>query len=143
MKSILLAVVALAMVPLAALAQHGPAVGEPRPAPASPPRPAHLGRFPAGPVSRFAGRDLTAWRGGYWWHGWRGGRIGWWWYADGAWYWYAAPAYPYPDYVPETYIAGAGAPPASGFSWWCANPPGYYPDVRGCPTPWRAVVREP
>ena len=94
-------------------------------------------RFAPGPIARFRPRDIDAWRGGYWWHGFRGGRIGWWWFAGGAWYWYAAPAYPYPGYVADDYLPGSGAP--GGVSYLCSYPAGYYPHVRACPSGWRMV----
>lgn len=91
------------------------------------------GHFAAGPIGRFGARDLATWRAGYWWHGWRGGRVGWWWFAGGFWYWFASPVYPYPTYVPGDWIGGGY--PAPGAVWWyCDNPPGYYPYVQGC---WR------
>jgi hypothetical protein len=91
------------------------------------------GHFAAGPVGHFGARDLATWRAGYWWHGWRGGRVGWWWFAGGFWYWFAAPVYPYPGYVPDDYVGG-GYPAPGAVAWWCDDPPGYYPYVRGC---WR------
>src|SRR5580698_8536164 len=57
----------------------------------------------AGSISHFGARDLDAWRGGHWWHGFRDGRAGWWWWADGFWYWYDAPVYPYPLVVGDYY----------------------------------------
>jgi hypothetical protein len=133
MKTFLISLCALVALPAAALAQR--AIG---PTHAAAPTRQH---FSAGPVGRFAARDLATWRDGYWWHGWRGGRIGWWWFADGNWYWYASPAYPYPAYVPDYYIAGAYPTAPPGPVWWyCPNPPGYYPYVHDCPTPWRAVA---
>jgi len=129
MRKLLIAACALAAVPWmsvpsAALAQ-----------------PAHVGgpHFAAGPVGRFAGRDLAAWRGGYWWRGWRGGRAGWWWFAGGYGYWYAAPVYPYPAYVGDVSVAGAYPAPSGRVWWFCDNPAGYYPYVRDCPAPWRPV----
>ena len=100
-------------------------------------RPPSVGHFAPGPVAHFGARDLATWRGGYWWHGWRGGRVGWWWFAGGFWYWYAAPIYPYPTYVPGDWVGGY---PAPGTVWWfCDNPPGYYPYVQGC-WRWRPVA---
>jgi hypothetical protein len=102
-----------------------------------PPPGFHGGHFAPGPVGHFGPHDLSTWRGGYWWHGWRGGRVGWWWFAGGFWYWYATPVYPFPDYVPDDWVGGY---PAPGSVWWfCDNPPGYYPYVQGC-WHWRPVA---
>ena len=91
------------------------------------------GHLAPGPVGHFGARDLATWRAGYWWHGWRGGRVGWWWFAGGFWYWFAAPVYPYPGYVSDYYVGG-GNPAPGAVAWWCDDPPGYYPYVQGC---WR------
>jgi hypothetical protein len=134
LKTLMVAVAVALALPGAALAQHsGTGHG------AGPPPGMHGGsHFAAGPVGRFGARDLATWRGGYWWHGWRGGRVGWWWYAGGFWYWYASPIYPYPGYVPDYYLGG-GYPAPSSVWWFCDNPPGYYPYVRGC-WHWRPVA---
>jgi hypothetical protein len=134
LKTLMIAVTASLALPGAALAQHG-GMGHG----AGPPPGMHGGgHFAAGPVDRFGARDLATWRGGNWWHGWRGGRVGWWWFAGGFWYWYASPIYPYPAYVPDYYLGGGY--PAPGSVWWyCDNPPGYYPYVRGC-WHWRPVA---
>jgi hypothetical protein len=93
--------------------------------------------LPPGPVARLAPADLATWRSGYWWHGWRGGRAGWWWCAGGYWYWFASPIYPYPTSVPVAVVGGGN--PAPRAVWWrCDNPAGYYPYVRGC-WHWRAA----
>ncbi len=134
LKALIVAVAAALALPGAALAQHG-GMGHG----GGPPPGMHGGgHFAAGPVGRFGARDLATWRGGYWWHGWRGGRVGWWWFAGGFWYWYASPIYPYPAYVPDYYMGGGY--PAPGSVWWfCDNPPGYYPYVHGC-WHWRPVA---
>ena len=155
MRKLLIAACALALIPGAALAQyhpylHGrvyhpalhPHFGDPRPG--FGPGPGPLTHFAAGPIAHFGARDMSAWRGGYWWHGWRGGRFGWWWGAGDFWYWYEAPIYPYPDSVADYYVAANHPAPQAGATWWyCADPPGYYPTVRGCPTPWRPVAATP
>ena len=96
----------------------------------------HLG---AGPIGRFGARDFDAWRGGFWWHGFRGGRIGWWWFADGFWYWYDAPAYPYPGYVGDYYVPSEVYAPPGDVRYYCTYPAGFYPYVHACPTGWRVV----
>ncbi|HEY1426816.1 MAG TPA: hypothetical protein VGF50_09105 [Caulobacteraceae bacterium] len=99
------------------------------------------GHLAAGPIGRFGPHDMATWRAGYWWHGWRGGRVGWWWFAGGFWYWFAAPIHPYPSYVPDAFVAG-GYPAAGAVWWYCDNPPGYYPYVQGC-WRWRKVMASP
>jgi hypothetical protein len=98
--------------------------------------------FGAGPIGRFGARDFDAWRGGFWWHGFRGGRIGWWWLADGFWYWYDAPVYPYPGYVGEYYVPSDAYAPPGQVWYYCGYPAGYYPFVHACPTGWRVVPAE-
>jgi hypothetical protein len=71
-------------------------------------------------------------RGGHWWHGPYGGRVGWWWIVGPDWYWYPAEIYPYPDpFIP--------AAMASGVWYWCDAYQQYYPYVGACPSGWRAV----
>jgi hypothetical protein len=133
LKTLMVAAVAALALPGAALAQHG-GMGH---GAGAPPGMHAGGHFAAGPVGRFGAHDLATWRAGNWWHGWRGGRVGWWWFAGGFWYWYASPIYPYPGYVPNDFVAGGY--PAPGAVWWfCDNPPGYYPYVQGC-WHWRPV----
>jgi hypothetical protein len=114
-------------------------------------------RFGGGPVGHFGARDLNAWRGGFWWHGFRGGRLGWWWFTDGFWYWYDAPAYPYPGVVADYYVPGEEYGPDEGPApdygppggpnsspsghpfYYCYKPAGYYPRIPACPSGWRVV----
>ncbi len=129
-----------AAVPAAALAQHyyGPHGGRFYGAP-------HYyygGRYWYGPAPRFYG---PGWGGGRWYHGWYGGRPGWWWIVGGNWYLYPAPVYPYPDpyALPVTVLPAPPAVtgPAPQQSWyWCANPAGYYPTVPQCSVPWQPVA---
>jgi len=98
--------------------------------------------FGAGPIGRFGARDFGAWRGGFWWHGFRGGRIGWWWFTDGFWYWYDNPVYPYPDYVGDYYVPSEAYAPPGQVWYYCSAPAGYYPYVHACPTGWRVVPAE-
>lgn len=81
---------------------------------------------------------------GHWVHAWHDGRFGWWWVGPGDfWYWY--PASVYYDYSvppPVDYIAPAG--PAPQPTWYyCDSAKGYYPNVRSCPSGWRAVPANP
>ena len=101
-------------------------------------------RFAVGPIGRLGPRDQSppgaAATGG---NGWRSGRLGWWWFVGGFWYWYNAPVYPYPVYVADYYLAGE-LPAQGGPMWYyCYNPAGYYPYVRSCAGPWRAVPATP
>jgi hypothetical protein len=92
------------------------------------------------------------WATGRWVHGWYGGRYGWWWAVGPSWYWYPRPVYPYPVYVPAyddpNYVPEAGYPPPQNVqpqaqSWYyCANPQGYYPEVRDCDH-WQEVPASP
>jgi len=92
------------------------------------------------------------WRGGYWHHGWYGGRWGWWWVVGGIWYYYTAPIYPYPDpYVPGPVVvvqqqSQTPPPPTEApTQYWyhCSAPEGYYPYVPECPGGWQAVPATP
>jgi hypothetical protein len=107
-------------------------------------------------VAHFAPHDFAVWRGGYWHHGWMGGRFGWWWFAGGAWYFYDQPVYPYPTEVSELTIVEPAAPPppvvvqqppaaapAAPSYYYCDNPAGYYPTVQTCTMPWRPVPIAP
>ncbi len=88
-------------------------------------------------IHRFHEHDIGRWRSGAWHHGFHGGRNGWWWVVGGVWYFYPAPVYPYPDpYAPPV---GAPPPPQPQTYYYCDDPPGYYPYVPECRTPWRAV----
>lgn len=101
-------------------------------------QPAERSGFAAGPVNRFGARDVERWRGGHWFHGERGHRLGWWWFAGGLWYRYAAPVYPYPDYVADDYATDGGP------VWYrCENPPGFYPYLQSCPSGWETVPTAP
>jgi hypothetical protein len=86
-------------------------------------------------IHRFREHDFERWRGGHWVNGRHGGRLGWWWVIGPSWYFYPQPIYPYPDpYQPPTI-----APPPPAMYYYCDYPPGYYPYVAACPTPWRQV----
>lgn len=92
----------------------------------------------------FSRPGLARWSGGRWSQTCWGGRCGWWWATGGLWYFYAAPVYPYPLVVsPITYAAPVYDPadetdlaPQPAYSYYCDNPPGYYPAVPQCSTPW-------
>lgn len=108
---------------------------------------------PGHDVHSFSRQDSARWSGGHWNHTCWGGRCGWWWATGGLWYFYAAPIYPYPLVVsPITYAEPAyypddasvapyapgvtGLAPQPAFSYYCDDPPGYYPAVPQCNTPW-------
>jgi len=76
-------------------------------------------------------------RGGHWYHGWHGGRYGWWLAGPGlAWTYYDYPYWgSYPDY--DNY--GYSQPYASQTWYYCSDPAGYYPYVAQCNTGWQAV----
>ena len=83
------------------------------------------------------------WSGGRWSQTCWGGRCGWWWATGGLWYFYAEPVYPYPlvvspiTYADPAYAAGVtDLAPQPAFSYYCDDPPGYYPTVPQCSTPW-------
>jgi len=101
------------------------------------------GHFGMGSIDLFGARDFDAWRGGHWWHGFRGGRLGWWWFTDGFWYWYDEPAYPYPDYVADYSVPSEGYAPPGEVWYFCYEPRGYYPYVPACPSRWRVVPANP
>src|SRR5205807_5357045 len=80
--------------------------------------------------AHFSPAEREMWTGGRWVHDWHDDRLGWWWTVGDDWYFYPEPIYPYPTYV---------APAAADGSYYCANPPGYYPSVETCDAPWQAV----
>ena len=97
----------------------------------------------------FHNRDIVVWRGGRWYHGRHGPRLGWWWIVGGAWYWYPSPVYPYPNpYTPPLVVQVPQPPPpqpqALPPTWYyCDNPAGYYPYVPECPSGWKTVPATP
>ncbi|HEY2035268.1 MAG TPA: hypothetical protein VGH02_16420 [Rhizomicrobium sp.] len=107
-------------------------------------------------VSHFSAQDRDTWQHGHWQHGRHHGRNGWWWNSGGTWFFYDQPVYPYPGYVSDDYYAddyygdddgyavqGYG-PGDGGYAWYyCNNPAGYYPYVKSCRGPWRAVTPTP
>jgi len=102
-------------------------------------------RWYRGEIREFHDRDLHAWRGGRWYHGYYGGHTGWWWIVGGVYYWYPQAVYPYPDpYMPPAaglapgmsepaqpvYPPASAAPPvAAGLS----APPPAPPVAQGTP----------
>jgi hypothetical protein len=123
-----------------------------------------------GNIHEFHDRDLHAWRGGRWFHGYYGGHYGWWWIVGGAYYWYPAAVYPYPDpysppaallapvpavpQPPQAVFAPAPAVPqqppavsqpsdAPQMWYYCDSAKSYYPYVATCPGGWRAVPANP
>jgi hypothetical protein len=93
-------------------------------------------------VNRFTPGERAMWTHGRWWHGRRGGRLGWWWWAGGGWYFYPAPVYPYPDYVSET-IYDEPSSDYGDYWYYCRNPRGYYPYVQTCRSAWQPVPAQP
>jgi len=71
----------------------------------------------------------------HWYHGWHGGRNGWWLVGPGlAWIYYSYPGWGYyPDYG---YYDDYGQPSAW---YYCADPQGYYPYVPQCNSRWETV----
>lgn len=103
-----------------------------------------------GDIRSFPRYDARIWRGGSWYHGGYGGRVGWWWIVAGTWYFYPGPVYPYPNpYVPpvvinQTYPAPEPAGPAPTQYWYyCAAAKGYYPYVPTCAGGWQKVPATP
>jgi hypothetical protein len=130
MKKIILALLSFEL--LAAL----PAVGQARP-------------VWRGGIEHFHEHDIVVWRGGHWFHGWHGARLGWWWIVGPAWYWYPAPVYPYPNpYTPPVVVQAPASPPAQPQNlpptwYYCDRPAGYYPYVPECASGWKAVPATP
>jgi hypothetical protein len=129
----ILVALALAHLPLPALAQHAEAHAVFR-----------------GEIGRFHEHDWAVWHGGHWEHGEHGGRLGWWWIAGGVWYFYPFPIYPYPDpYIPPVVSAAPVPaevlpPPPTPSAWYfCPSAKGYYPYVPSCPEGWKAVAANP
>jgi hypothetical protein len=102
--------------------------------------------------------ECLAHRGGGHGRHFRGGNIGFYWggpmWGSGFWpyygwpspYYYGPPmAVPVPvPTQPPTYIERGqddddDRPLPSGYWYYCANPPGYYPDVTDCPVGWQQV----
>jgi hypothetical protein len=101
-----------------------------------------------GDIARFHERDWGVWRGGHWYHGNHGGRLGWWWIAGGIWYFYPAPIYPYPNpYEPPPAVLvtppADPPPPPTQYWYYCDASRGYYPYVPTCPGGWRQVPATP
>lgn len=115
-------------------------------------------------IHRFHEHDARLWRGGYWFNGAHGGRLGWYWVVGGAYYAYAAPVYPYPNpYMPPVVVtsppvivtppqvvqlAPAPAAPAQAaqstqYWYFCEPSNNYYPYVATCAAPWRPVPAVP
>ncbi len=108
-----------------------------------------------GDIHRFYDHDFDRWRSGKWFHGFHEGVNGWWWVVTGLWYNYPAPLYPYPDpYVPPdvaalptpsspAIVVGPGSPPQLAlpqYWYYCSDPPGYFPYVPHCNSPWRRMT---
>jgi len=137
----------------------GPAGGGFHPAPVHGAPPGHVLNVPRGfhasvsihpfvfqhrAFAQFTPAERAAWTQGWWHHGWWHGRWGWWWFAGGNWWWYDAPVYPYPTYVSDVYyVEPTYQEGPTGYWYYCANPPGYYPYVQYCNGPWQPVPPAP
>jgi len=113
------------------------------------------------PIHRFHERHYEVWRGGSWFHGNYGGRLGWYWVVGGIYYFYPRPIYPYPDpYMPGVLVtpnSGPMAPPPPSQPptpmlqgqnlpsvwYFCESSKGYYPYVSECPSGWKTVPASP
>lgn len=96
------------------------------------------------------------WHNGRWQHGWRDGRVGWWWVVGPEWYYYPDRVYPYPEpYRPPVVVV---APPVSAPQlpppvmvqqaapavwYFCEAAQTYYPYVNSCPAGWKTVPAVP
>ena len=135
MKKVILTVLSVVLIATAL-----PALGQARPGP---------GPYWHGGIEHFHEHDIVVWRGGRWFHGWHGNRIGWWWIVGPAWYWYPTPVYPYPNpYTPPVVVQVPPSPPTqpqvSPPTWYyCDRPAGYYPYVPECASGWKAVPATP
>jgi hypothetical protein len=100
-----------------------------------------------GDIRYFPRYDARIWRGGRWYHGPYGGRLGWWWIVAGTWYFYPGPVYPYPDpYVPPVVVNSyptAPGPAPTEYWYYCRVEKGYYPYVPNCPGGWEKVPATP
>jgi hypothetical protein len=113
-----------------------------------------------GDMHRFYVHDYPRWRGGQWYHGYHGGRVGWWWTVDNFWYSYPQPIYPYPDpYIPPMVEQQSAPPyreneyqekgdeqqePPPAQNWYyCNSARNYYPYVSACPEGWQTVPATP
>jgi len=97
-----------------------------------------------GDIHQFHEHDWGVWRGGHWFHGPHGGRMGWWWIAGGTYYFYPAPVYPYPSpwEPPAVELVSPptdAPPPATQFWYFCRASNKYYPYVAACPGGWEQV----
>lgn len=131
-------VAALVLTAAAALLAGGTAVAQPH----RHPGPWH------GDIHRFHEHDWGVWRGGHWYHGRHGGRLGWWWIAGGTFYLYPTPVYPYPSpWEPPPAVLPAppveAAPPPTQYWYYCPAANGYYPYVATCPGGWQQVPATP
>ena len=97
----------------------------------------HAGGFHAGRVhSGFAGLHNGFGRvnEGHWYHGWHGGRYGWWLIGPGlAWTYYS---YPWWGDYPDDGYYDYGQPSTA---YYCSDPQGYYPYVTQCYSGWQTV----
>ena len=93
--------------------------------------------------AHFSPAEHQAWIGGHGGHMWHNGVYGWWWFAGGIWYFYDTPFDEYPPYVSSEYYVEQPEYGPEPTWWYCNNPPGYYPYVQSCSTPWQPVPVTP
>ena len=77
------------------------------------------------------------WHTGRWYHGWYGGRVGWYWGVNNVYYSY------------ETRVAAVPPAPVAGpieeapVNYYCASQGQYYPTIETCPEEWTVVQAQP
>lgn len=92
---------------------------------------------------------------GYWHHGFRDGRWGWWWVVGPTWTYYARPVYPEPTRVivqqavptvvlpPQPVASAPTVTSAPQYWYYCEPTQTYYPYVSTCSAPWTPVPATP
>lgn len=95
------------------------------------------------------------WHSGRWHHGWRDGRLGWWWVSGNAWHYYPERVFPYPEPVRPPIVVVSPQPQvlqpppvlmqqtAPAVWYFCEAVQAYYPYVNSCPTGWKTVPAVP
>lgn len=78
------------------------------------------------------------WRTGRWYHGWYGGRVGWYWGVNNVYY-------SYETRVAAVPVAAPVAAPIeeAPVNYYCASQGQYYPTVETCPEEWTVVQAQP
>lgn len=73
---------------------------------------------------------------GRWFHGFHGGRMGWWWGTNTSWYRYDAPVYPAPVVASPVVV-----PVEPSVAYFCRSAWQYFPQVSDCAEGWESVPR--